>query len=168
MRLRGDGEMLPEPVAPPPSSAGVPLALVGGPLMIQDYAIFDLVEQTGGRIALDGSEGGERTIPARFDRQRVRDDPLGELVRAYFDTIPDIFRRPNTAFFDWLDEGIRARQVRGILYRRYLWCDLWHAELERLRQSSTVPILEIDVGPHDGGAPERIRDRLEAFLEMLV
>ena len=54
-----------------------------------DYIIFDLIEQLGGRVVLDGTEGGERTMPARFDPERVREDPLGELVRAYFDTIPD-------------------------------------------------------------------------------
>jgi benzoyl-CoA reductase/2-hydroxyglutaryl-CoA dehydratase subunit BcrC/BadD/HgdB len=151
-----------------PSGTGVPLALVGGPLMIKGYEIFDLIEQLGGQVVLDGTEGGERTIPARFDGERVRDDPLGELVRAYFDTIPDVFRRPNTALHHWIDQQVRARHVRGIVFRRFVWCDLWHAELERLRQSSPVPVLEIDVDRDDDGGQARIRSRLEAFMEMLL
>jgi benzoyl-CoA reductase/2-hydroxyglutaryl-CoA dehydratase subunit BcrC/BadD/HgdB len=135
--------------------------------MIKDYEIFDLVEQVGGRVVLDGTESGERTVPAGFDRERAEDDSLGELVRAYFDTIPDVFRRPNTAVHHWIDRHVRARHVRGIVFRRYVWCDLWHAELERLRQSSPVPVLEIDVDRDDGSPHGRTRSRLEAFIEML-
>jgi len=146
---------------------GMPLAIVGGPLMEKDYAIFDLVEQAGGRLVLDATEGGERTLPAVFDRMRVEEDPLGELAQAYFGTIPDVFRRPNDTLYEWLGEELAARKVCGILLHRYVWCDIWHAELARLKAWSPVPVLEIDECDDDASLG-RTAGRIEAFLEMLT
>ena len=143
------------------------LAVLGGPLLESDYTFFDLMEQAGGRVVLDATEGGERTMPRPFDPAKVAADPLQELADAYFDSIPDAFRRPNSGLYEWLGRELAARQVRGIIFRRYVWCDLWHAELQRLKQWSPVPVLEIDVGSDDASAPNRVQGRIEAFLEML-
>jgi benzoyl-CoA reductase/2-hydroxyglutaryl-CoA dehydratase subunit BcrC/BadD/HgdB len=147
--------------------SAVPLALLGGPLVEKDDGLLDLVEQAGGRVALDGSEGGQRTLPAPWDGRRLDEDPLRELARAYFDAIPDVFRRPNDGLYAWLDQQFAACGIRGVIFRRYVWCDLWHAELHRLRQWSPLPVLEIDVNHDDHGVPARIAGRVEAFLEML-
>jgi benzoyl-CoA reductase/2-hydroxyglutaryl-CoA dehydratase subunit BcrC/BadD/HgdB len=147
--------------------AGIPLAVVGGPLVEDDYWLFDLAERAGGRVVLDGTEGGERTLPAPFDHRRMAEDPLEELANAYFLNIPDVFRRPNDALYDWLGQHLAARNVRGILFRRYVWCDLWHGEFHRLKAWSPVPVLEIDVNHFDRGAAGRATARVEAFLEML-
>ena len=64
--------------------------------MDADYAFFDLVERAGGRVVLDATEGGERTLPRPFDPARLAADPFEELADAYFDAIPDAFRRPNS------------------------------------------------------------------------
>jgi benzoyl-CoA reductase/2-hydroxyglutaryl-CoA dehydratase subunit BcrC/BadD/HgdB len=151
-----------------PPAARVPLAVVGGPLLETDYVLFDLVEQAGARLVLNATEGGERTLPGPFDPQRLWDDPLQELADAYFGTIPDVFRRPNGGLYEWLGDQIAARGVRGILFRRYLWCDLWHAELHRLKQWSPVPVLDIDGGDQDRSATSRTLGRLEAFVETLL
>ncbi len=134
-----------------PATGGIPLAVLGGPLLDPDYELFDLVEQLGGRVVLDATEGGERTLPRRSIRKRVAADPMQELADAYFDTIPDAFRRPNNRLYEWLASELAARQVRGIIFRRYVWCDLWHAELHRLRQWSSLPVLEIDAVREDTG-----------------
>ena len=147
--------------------AGVPLALLGGPLLERDYALLDRIEQAGGRVVLDATEGGERTMPPAFDRRRLRDEPLAELALAYFENIPDVFRRPNSGLYEWLARQLAARSAQGIIFRRYVWCDLWHAELHRLREQSGVPVLDIDVDGDDGGTLARTMGRLEAFLEML-
>jgi benzoyl-CoA reductase/2-hydroxyglutaryl-CoA dehydratase subunit BcrC/BadD/HgdB len=144
----------------------VPLALLGGPLVRQDYDLFDLVERAGGSIVLDASEGGCRTLPAPFDTRQMAADPLTALGAAYFG-IPDVFRRPNDPLHQWLGRELPAHGVRGIIFRRYVWCDLWHAELHRLKQSSPVPLLEIDVADDDRPVASRTEARIEAFLEML-
>jgi benzoyl-CoA reductase/2-hydroxyglutaryl-CoA dehydratase subunit BcrC/BadD/HgdB len=149
-----------------PGPSSVPLAIVGGPLLDKDYAIFDRIEQAGGRVVLDATESGERTLPAPFDRQRLEADPLGELVRAYFGTIPDVFRRPNDGLYQWLEREVAAREVRGMILHRYVWCDLWHAELFRLKEWSPVPVLEIDACD-DEESLSRAQTRVEAFVETL-
>jgi benzoyl-CoA reductase/2-hydroxyglutaryl-CoA dehydratase subunit BcrC/BadD/HgdB len=143
------------------------LAIVGGPLLDGDQALFDIVEHAGGRIVLDATEGSQRTLPRRFDSARIASSPLQELADAYFDGIPDAFRRPNNRLYEWLGRQLLQRRVHAVLFRRYLWCDLWHAELHRLRQWSELPVLEIDVGSDDLSASNRLQGRLEAFLEAL-
>ena len=166
--LHGSGEALPAAGLGAVAPGGIPLALVGGPLMERDYAVLDLLERAGGRVVLDATEGGERTMPAAFDRQRLRDNPLQELAGAYFGAMRDPFRRPNSEFYEWLGHELAARRVRGVLVRRYVWCDIWHAELHRLREWSRVPVLDVDVCHDDEGAIRRTMGRIEAFLEMLA
>jgi benzoyl-CoA reductase/2-hydroxyglutaryl-CoA dehydratase subunit BcrC/BadD/HgdB len=145
----------------------LPLAILGGPLLANDDRFFEIVEQAGGRVALDATEDSERTMPRPFEPARTAADPFAELADAYFDGIIDAFRRPNSRLYDWLGRELAANHVRGIILRRYLWCDLWHAELQRLRQWSKLPVLEIDIGPDDTASPNRMQGRIEAFLETL-
>jgi benzoyl-CoA reductase/2-hydroxyglutaryl-CoA dehydratase subunit BcrC/BadD/HgdB len=170
MRVNGHPAEIPSSIGPtkqPDPAEGIPLALVGGPVLESDYMLFDAVEAVGGRVVLDATEGGERTLPAGFDPHRMKLDPLDALVEAYFGHIPDVFRRPNTGLYDWLGRELQARAVRGILFRRYLWCDLWHAEWQTLRDWSPVPMIDFDVVQIDPSAEQRILGRLEAFCETL-
>jgi benzoyl-CoA reductase/2-hydroxyglutaryl-CoA dehydratase subunit BcrC/BadD/HgdB len=147
--------------------AGVPLAIVGGPLMKADFDLFDMIEQLGGRIVLDATETGERGMCPKFDRRRLVGDPLLELAHAYFAGIPDASRRPNSELYNWLKHELTGRAVRGIIFHRYVWCDLWHAELGRLKDWCDLPVLDIDsAGDNEIDLP-RIQNRIRAFLEML-
>lgn len=143
------------------------LAMVGGPLSESDYGLFDWIEQVGGRIVLDATEWGERTLPRTFSVDSTRRDPLGELADAYFGTIPEIFRRPNHMLYEYLSRELSARHVHGLILRRYLWCDLWHAEVAVLKACCPVPVLDLDASDSESGSSERTRGRIEAFLEML-
>jgi len=150
-----------------PPIAGVPLAIVGGPMMKQSFDIFDIVEQSGGRIVLDATETGERGMCAPFDSRRLRDDPLMELANAYFGGIQDASRRPNNELYKWLARELVSRGVRGIIFHRYLWCDMWHAELWRLKDRVDLPVLDIDIGGDNETNQRRTPNRIRAFLEML-
>ena len=145
----------------------IPLAIVGGPVMQQHGTIFDMIERAGGRVVLDATEGGQRTMPAKFERRRLGEDPLRELASAYFGSIPDPLRRPNDGFYRWLADTLAARRARGLLLWRYVWCDTWHAELHRLKQTAGVPVLDVDAGDEEDGSLGRTVGRIEAFLEML-
>ncbi len=60
--------------------------------------------------------------------------------------------------------------MRGILHRRYVWCDTWHVEFQRLREWAPVPVVELDVGGEEDGRDEgrrRMAGRIQAFLETL-
>jgi benzoyl-CoA reductase/2-hydroxyglutaryl-CoA dehydratase subunit BcrC/BadD/HgdB len=160
-----------EEIAPDEHVAGVvprgtPVALVGGPLMNSGARVFDLIEQAGGLVVLDGTENGARTLPAPFDRRRLHDDPMLELVDAYFGTIPDAFRRPDTRLQQWLDRELAASGARGIIVWRYVWCDLWAAEVMRLREATGLPVLDVDISADEAGLA-RTANRIQAFLEVL-
>ena len=132
-----------------------------------DYELLTAVEDAGGRFVLDATESGERTLPAPVDTDRLKADPREELVRVYFDCIPDVFQRPNDRLFAWLRRQVAERCVRGVLVRRYVWCDHWHGEMPRLREELSVPVLEWDGTGNDPRALANTVGRMEAFLEML-
>jgi len=144
---------------------GVLVALVGGPMLANHFQIFDFIEEAGGQVVLDGTETGERTMPAPFDRRRLQDEPLIELADAYFGGIPDAFRRPNSELYRWLKGKIAERGVRGIILRRYLWCDTWHAEVQRIKEWAEAPVLDLDVGDDDSDS--RTASRIQSFVAML-
>jgi benzoyl-CoA reductase/2-hydroxyglutaryl-CoA dehydratase subunit BcrC/BadD/HgdB len=146
---------------------GVPLAILGGPLMRQDFDIFDIVEQAGGHIALDATETGQRGMCAPFDRRGLREKPLLELASAYFCGIQDASRRPNSGLYNWLKCRLTEREIRGIIFHRYLWCDMWHAELQRLEDWSDIPVLDLDTMGNNETEKQRTTNRVRAFLETL-
>jgi hypothetical protein len=148
------------------SRAGIPVALVGGPVWGPHDAIYELIESAGGEVVLDGTETGERGIAAPYDRRRLGEDPMGELVDAWFGAIPDAFRRPNTELYRWLERGFAKRGVRGVVFVRCVWCDLWHAELERLREWSDLPVADVDL-TGESGSLGRAETRIQALLDAI-
>lgn len=154
------------PTGPADVPQGVPVALIGGPLVRESYRIFDHIELAGGHVALDATKTGERTLPAPFDRRLLREDPIGVLADSYFGSIPDPARRPNSEFYKCLAAQVSERGIRGIILLHYLWCDNWRAEARRISEWSGLPFLHLDIG--DSGLDlTRTRLRLEAFFEVL-
>jgi len=149
-----------------PVSRGIPLALVGGPLLPHHSQIFDLIERSGGTVILDATASGERTMPARFDRWALEANPLLALADAYFGSIPDAFRRPNSLLYQWMKREISAREIRGIIFRSYTWCDTWRAEGQRMKEWAQVPLLIVTTGA-DEHVDAHTASRIEAFVEML-
>ena len=143
---------------------GVPVALVGGPLTESDMVLFEMIEQAGGRVALDATATGERGLPRSFDEAALRNDPFEELIDAYFHSMTDAFRRPNDALYLWLRHFLSERGVRGLILFHYVWCDTWQAEGQRMRDRLDVPILILDAGEHNAA---RMTGRIAAFLEAL-
>jgi benzoyl-CoA reductase/2-hydroxyglutaryl-CoA dehydratase subunit BcrC/BadD/HgdB len=165
--LEGPAKALDSVSAAKPPTDGVRLAIIGGPMIKQDFDLFDMIERAGGRIVLDATETGERGLCAAFDRRRLRDEPLMELAGAYFGGINDASRRPSSELYKWLRQEIASRRVGGIIFRRYVWCDLWHAELQRLKDWSNLPVLDIDTDGENDNDRLRTANRIRAFLEML-
>lgn len=144
------------------------LALVGGPWFATERtAMVQRFKELGARLVLDASEFGERTMPDVFDPIAMESDPFDELVRAYFDVIPDAFRRPNTMLYDWLERRFAERGVQGVLIRRHVFCDLWNGEASRIREHFGLPTLDLHVGQGEDAAASRTWGRIEAFLECL-
>jgi hypothetical protein len=156
------------PMPDPPvnsSKSAASVALLGGPLTDGRAEIFDAIADAGGRVALDLTRDGPISLPAPIDRRNARRAPLEEMAAAYFPAIPSIRYRPNTPFYQALQRELTEAPVRGVILIRHTWCDLWHAEVARLREWLDVPLLDLDTeGPTDRA---RMVGRLAAFLEML-
>jgi hypothetical protein len=164
----------PAPSSSAPATRGlrtrpaIPVALVGGPLCKEDFAVFDLIEEGGGYVVLDATESGLAGRRRAFDRRRVRAEPLLELADAYFDGIRDVSRRPNGEFYTWFLRELKESGARAVIVYRHLWCDLWHAEVQRLREKSGLPVLDLDAGDAEATDSGRNRTRIGAFMEMMT
>jgi benzoyl-CoA reductase/2-hydroxyglutaryl-CoA dehydratase subunit BcrC/BadD/HgdB len=141
----------------------IPLALAGAHPMAEDGLWMGLFEKQAGRIVAD------LTLPdaPRFDR-RSAGAPFEELADACFDAIEEIFQRPNSRFYRRLDRELRRVPVKGLVVRRYLWCDLWRAEIERLRQWAPLPVLDLEISGRVESDRHRLSTRIQSFMEMVA
>jgi hypothetical protein len=156
---------LPEHPAPP-SDRSVPLALVGGPLPASHFDLLDTIEAAGGRVVLNATEAGERSLVPVFDAERLRVDPLDALVRGYFESSIDVFQRPNTRLYSWLSVRLAERRTRGIVLWHFVGCDLWRAEAQHMREAFGLPVLLLDADEGQSRSP-RSAGRIQAFVEAL-
>ena len=141
----------------------VPLALVGGPLARADWILFDGIEDAGGRVVLNATLSGERSLAPAFGDGA---DPFTLLAEGYFENIADVFRRPNSRLYAWLWPRLVSRRARGIILWCFTGCDLWRAERQSLREVLGLPVLLLEAGDAAGISP-RDANRLQAFVETL-
>jgi benzoyl-CoA reductase/2-hydroxyglutaryl-CoA dehydratase subunit BcrC/BadD/HgdB len=143
----------------------IPIALLGGHFSENDFEIIDLIEGMGGVVTIDGTDKGERGLPAFTDKRDSRQSVTQDLAERYLGAIPDVFQRPNNRLFEWIKENTWDSEIRGMILIRYLWCDNWHAEVQRFREMSKVPFLDIEL---DGGKiGHKVKTKIQAFMEIL-
>jgi benzoyl-CoA reductase/2-hydroxyglutaryl-CoA dehydratase subunit BcrC/BadD/HgdB len=144
-------------------SGKIPLALAG-PHETGPASLFrNMITRAGASIKADCSS----PVRPKFDRRAVRLNPFAELADACFDAIQDIFQRPNSGFYKKLDRALRETPVKGLIVYRYLWCDLWHAEIYRLKQWSPVPVLDLEISDQPKDDTHRLATRIQSFMEMM-
>ena len=149
-----------------PERQGIPLALIGGPLLPSQWSLFDDIESAGGRVVLNATEPGERCLPPPCPIPSPGQPPLQTLADHYFDHAVDAFHRPNTRLYDWLGARLHERQVRGLVLWVHVGCDLWRAEAASLKDAFQLPVLILDAHVERTGGL-RDTNRLDAFLESL-
>jgi benzoyl-CoA reductase/2-hydroxyglutaryl-CoA dehydratase subunit BcrC/BadD/HgdB len=155
------------------ADSAIPLALLGGPLPRAQWPLIEVIERTGARVALNGTEAGERSLwtspaseaPVTPDAASVPSMRLW-LARSYVRNCADVFQRPNTRLYVWLKDRLGARAIRGIVLWHYVGCDLWRAEAQSLREAFGLPLLLLDAGDAPL-ASARDNGRVEAFVESL-
>lgn len=150
----------------PAAANGVPIALVGGPLCRSHWHLFDAIEASGGRVILNATEAGERSLWLDTEESDPAETPLDHLARAYFTNLVGVFQRPNSRLYAWLQPRLRSRGARGIVLWGYTGCDLWRAEAQTLRERSGLPVLLLEADDARQSSP-RTLTRIGAFLEAL-
>jgi len=156
-------DVVPSPVR----VSGVPLAIVGGPLLAGHWTLFETIERAGGRVVLNAAEPGERCLPPPLPSPTCPTPPFVALADHYFSSIVDVFSRPNSRLYDWLAVRLQDTGARGIILWTQIGCDLWRAEGATLREEFGLPVLVVEAqGFKSGGA--RDLNRLSAFVESLA
>jgi hypothetical protein len=102
-------------------------------------------------VVLNACESGQRCLPAPLDAQAASADPLAQLRRMYFDSIPDAFRRPDSLLENYLRTHLAGSGARGVVLIRQVWCDLWHAWTQRLGGLCPLPVLDVVLGDSPEG-----------------
>jgi len=173
---------LPDDV-PASRADSIPLAVVGGPLLRSQAHVLETIEEAGGRVVLNSTEAGERSLgapvapvssPASGTLSAADEDAdtpslpdlFRLLTRSCLDRCVDVFQRPNTRLYAWLKERLAARNVRGIILWHFVGCDLWRAEAQPLREAFGLPVLLLEANEVAGDVP-RQTGRIQAFLESL-
>ena len=171
-RFHWDGTLDVSQQGSAPQPGSIPLALVGGPLPPRQMHVLDVIERAGGRVVVDATETGERSLgPGQdADQGHAADetvpDLLQRLTHSCLERCVDVFQRPNTRLYLWLKQRLSTRQVRGILLWHFIGCDLWRAEAQPLQDAFGLPVLLLEAheAPTD---PLRRSGRIQAFLESL-
>ena len=143
------------------------IALLGGPVLHRDRWLLEEIESAGGCISLDATTTGLRSLPGNYDLEIAKTNPVQAMTNLYFDTIWDAFRRPDFKLYDWLNSQIAEQNISGIILHRYVWCDTWQAVVSTLENRTNLPVLNLDSDDEDLSNRQRIKIRIQAFLEML-
>jgi hypothetical protein len=53
-----------------------------------------------------------------------------------------------------------------VIFRHFLWCDKWRSQVQRFREGSPLPVLDLDIA--DAQDPSRQAGRIDSFLEVLA
>jgi benzoyl-CoA reductase/2-hydroxyglutaryl-CoA dehydratase subunit BcrC/BadD/HgdB len=162
----GSVRLPPNPAQPP--GARIPLALLGAHLPAGHWELLDAIEHQGGRIALNATDSGERTL---LDSEETAspagaDDPAEILTRRFIASSREVFQRPNTRFYHWVEEQIRLRRIRGIVLWTQVNCDLWRAEAQSMKEVFCRPLCLLEEDNVTGCSPRNL-SRIQAFLEQL-
>ena len=75
---------------------------------------LDELEAAGGRISLNATETGERSLSPPIDLADASVTPLDALVGACCDNMIDVFQRPNTRLYSWLKPRLQSRRVPAL------------------------------------------------------
>ena len=153
-----------ELAAPRPAAARRPRLMFGGSMMTSDDLwLVDLLEQRADIVA-DFLCTGSRSFAEDVSETP---DPMQGLTDFYFNRVPCMHRRPNTALYDYARKLAAERHVTGVVYKTLLYCDSWSFEAQRLKAAlEPLPFLHLDTD-YSKENHEQVRTRVEAFLEML-
>jgi benzoyl-CoA reductase/2-hydroxyglutaryl-CoA dehydratase subunit BcrC/BadD/HgdB len=149
----------------PDESDGVKIVLSGG--VLDDPWIVGAIEEAGGRVVADDLCSGSRYFDGLVSL--TDEEPLQAIARRYLVKAP-CARMSDTA--DRVERLLRAvadTGASGLVYYSVKFCDPhtldWVAVHEALRARG-IPALRCETDYSVGGR-ERMRIRIEAFLEML-
>jgi len=102
-----------------PGASSIPLALVGGPLPQSQMPLLDVIERAGGRVVLNATEAGERSLwtgsPLNLARPGSTERSVYAAKASVSQAGQDSFATPTTPGGCSADAPLLARLARGWL-----------------------------------------------------
>lgn len=141
------------------------IALLGGPITEGQRSTIEIIEKAGGNIVFDESESSLDTMPVLYNKRELREEPFLHMAETWFTSNHSIYQRPNTLFYQNLQEKIELHKPQGLILFRWIWCDFWHGESTRISDFVSIPTVIIDSNEND--ATSRNQTRIEAFIELI-
>ncbi len=139
----------------------IKVAMIGCPEAVEDDLVPAALENLGAGLVYSNC-----MVPVRLDGGPVPSGPA-ELAAASFGRMACARCRPDDCMTERILADIEASGVRGVILKTQKFCDLWFTQKERLRTLLPVPVLVLDT-TGGSGEEERVRTRIEAFLEALA
>lgn len=159
------------------------IILTGSALCLEDVFLTELLQEKGisvipfyctGLGATEIYRSGKLKcitgiLPVSFKSKFPR-NPDKYIIKALallsFNSNICIRQRPNNAVYDRLKKMIKSEKCDGVILKSLKFCDLWFTEKERMKQELGIPLLVLDTTYSDS-EKERVRNRVEAFLEII-
>ncbi len=146
------------------SGEGIDIMLSGG--VLDDVWVMGAIEEAGGRVVADDMCCGSRYYETLTSTE---EEPLRAIARRYLFKAPCARMSETKERTDRLMRLIDESGARGLIYYCVKFCDphtLDWVAVNRELQSRGIPSLRCETDYSISGR-ERMRTRIEAFLEML-
>lgn len=151
---------------------GIRLLLSSGPLDPIDAGVIRVIEEAGGQVVVDDTCFGSRSTAGGVPVEAAS-SPLEAIARRSLgvscprSTNSDRIPMPRWDFMKKLVDGCA---IEGAIFYSMKFCDARLADVPflsgRLRQEFKVPSLHVE-GDHTASGVEQLRERIEAFIEMI-
>ncbi len=153
------------------ASNGVRVYLVSGPLDPVDAEVIKVIEQAGGQVVTDDSCYGTRSFLYPIDTKLPSMEAICRRSLAVACPRSTTDARIPDHRWEHINETAKGYGLQGAIFYSLKYCDGRWAEnphlMDRVRQEWRVPVLPLE-GDHTLAGVEQMRERIEAFIEMIA
>ncbi|HCE45880.1 MAG TPA: hypothetical protein DET40_20230 [Lentisphaeria bacterium] len=144
------------------------ILVAGSMFCLEDDLVCRILQENGAGvmpmfISENGPTGFYRGARLKGNSEK---EMISELAGISFKSDICIRQRPNYQAYEKIKEAIARNKCDGVILKCIKFCDIWYSEKERMKQALDVPLLVLDT-TYSNSEEERIRNRMEAFLEIL-
>ncbi|MFA6293834.1 MAG: 2-hydroxyacyl-CoA dehydratase family protein [Victivallales bacterium] len=144
------------------------ILVAGSILCLEDDLVYRILQENGAGVVPMGISENALTEFYRGAKLKANTEKrmISELAANSFKSDICIRQRPNFPAYEKIKDAVASEECDGVILKCMKFCDIWYSEKERMKQELDVPLLVLDT-TYSGSEEERIRNRMEAFLEML-
>lgn len=142
---------------------------------VDDTHLMKMIESSGANVVIDDLGIGTRSFWRDVEKS---EDPLGNLVNHYLGNVPcprffkggeDTYENDLEIRFGYLLNYAKEFNVDGVIVHLTRFCDIFAFDFPDVRdffQNAGIPVISIE-DDYTTTSMERLRTRLQAFVEML-